>query len=123
MRTITSDRLAPSDLIAEILDVNCVQDVDDVGRVNSTIGFYENSADAKRAADGTGWYGGDARITPRKTIRLANGESFVLDASFAEPVTLNTNLISEAKRVLEEAQRAALTNLTEDQRKLLGLKF
>lgn len=109
--------------MVDIVEVFCVQDVDDRGHVNRTIGFYEDEFVAKRAANGTGWYGGDAHITSRKAIRLPTGEVFLIDRSFSDTITLNVNLISESKRVLEEAQQAALTNLTEDQRKALGLKF
>lgn len=68
------------------------------------IGYFLRERDATQASVGKGWYGGDARIRPE----VLNIQIFESYKEFEDSL-------------VENKKQAALSKLTEEEKKLLGL--
>lgn len=98
---------------------------DDRGSTGGTVGFFTNSTDAKRAAQGQGYYGGEGRISPVKLTKIGD-RYYLLDSSLPNGIgadEINIDLIADRQGKRAAAEEKAKELFTEEERKRLGLKF
>lgn len=86
---------------------------DEYGNVGRLVGYHQNKHDAILAAQGQGWYGGEGKVLEQQFIRIRHTtELFAL--SHPDPV------LFEASVAIKKAR--ALAKLTDEEKKILGLK-
>ena len=89
---------------------------DEYGCRGKRLGFYPTKEIAKHAAERQGWYGGEGAIVPTYVIKI--GEHLYELAS-PDPIEIATQ--AEISDLIENRRQVALSKLTQDERKLLGL--
>lgn len=89
---------------------------DERGTRGSVVGVYTNSADAEKAKEGKGWWGGPG------DVEKADGW-FVGDyVMFPRVKVLREDIDVNLPQRTEEKRQAALAKLTEEEKQLLGVK-
>lgn len=83
--------------------------------IGPIIDYTRTESEARKRAQGQGWYGGAGDVSPRKAIELDNGDVFALEHH--ERLDLDGSI----KRAKEKARADALAKLTPSERTLLGL--
>ena len=76
--------------------------------------FFDSKDDAVNCSLGRGWYGGNAPVGEHMAL-VIDGTAYLL--ARAEPVALNVTPEDEQAK-----KNAALAKLTEEERKLLGIR-
>jgi hypothetical protein len=89
--------------------------IDEYGRKGKTIGYFSDEKKAKIAAAKMGWYGGEGGLTRHWALSQDDGWIIVV---MPEAVPLDVDMI----KYKENAKKAALAKLTQEERVLLGLE-
>lgn len=77
-----------------------------------TIGFFSSEIDARLFTTGKGWYGSNGWAHLEKAVKI-DDKVYII----SEPIDLDFNLAKER----EKLKKIALSKLTEDEIKLLGI--
>lgn len=89
---------------------------DERGRRGSVVGVYTNSADAEKAKEGKGWFGSPGEV------EIADGWFVGEYVMFPRVKVLREDLNVNLPKRTEEKRQAALAKLSDEEKKLLGLK-
>lgn len=101
-----------------------VETTDDRGGRGETIGYFESKSVAKSMAEGRGWYGGPADVSPVTILSMQFDDKtlhYVLDRRSAEPVQLNVDLVRSAKETKEQALAKLLKTMSATELHALGI--
>lgn len=79
------------------------------------IGYFDSYGKADAAAKGRGWYGGNGNVSDHTAIKV-NDKCYLL----ARNAEIDLNL--DQKKRDEELRQATLASLTDEQKRVLGLK-
>lgn len=91
--------------------------VDEYGRRGSCRGIFSTRSRADNEAIGIGWYGGTGSVMPKNVI-IVDDKAYLLESS--NPVELDVSS-KEAKEAKQRLKKTALSKLTVDEIKALGL--
>jgi hypothetical protein len=89
--------------------------VDEYGRRGTVVGHYASPLAAEPVARGKGWYGSRGSVETGHAI-YADGQYYWLVSR--EPITLDVNLLKQR----EDIRKAALAKLSDEEKKVLGVK-
>ncbi|RYE98433.1 MAG: hypothetical protein EOO77_37270, partial [Oxalobacteraceae bacterium] len=99
-----------------------VETTDDRGGRGEIIGVFRTQEEAKTKAEGRGWYGGPADVSPVNLLIMPDGTAFVLRSRI--PVVIGIDLIAERKRLRESALarlKLALAGMSPEERAAIKL--
>jgi hypothetical protein len=101
----------------EIIDVWCVYEGGSEHDVGEPAYFFTSYVTAKAKAQGQGWYGSNAEVEARKAIvNRVDGKVYLLERG--TPIDLD----GKEARKREDIKHVALSKLTAEERKVLGLE-
>ena len=103
----------------KIITVHTVHEtVDEYGRNGALVGIFHHESEARAAAKGKGWYGGEGSVEQRLAIETAEGAYLLDRSSTGMPATMDTDLV----KLRRDQIAAAKAKLTPEELRLLGVK-